>query len=210
TQIHRLSPNGTVLQSYTFPSGGGYVSDIDLASDGSLVAGTSYGYVAVMTQSFTGFTSFFSGGPSYVPVFVAFAPDPTPRLSINDVTLAEGNTGVTNATFTVSLNRTATQAVSVDWATADGTATAGSDYTAAGGTLIFNPGETSKTVTVAVSGDTDLESDETFFVNLSNAGTTALADGQGQATVRDDDTPVLTVNDVAVTEGDSGITNATF
>src|SRR5207302_400646 len=94
--------------------------------------------------------------------------DYTPTLVISDVTLAEGNAGSTAFNFTVTLSTASTSTVTVAYSTADGTATAGSDYSAAGGTLFFAPGETSKTVTINVTGDTNVEGNETFFVNLSS------------------------------------------
>jgi len=125
-----------------------------------------------------------------------------PPLSVNDVTLVEGNAGTTNAVFTVTLSASPTpnatsilkgpsqQPVTVNYATADGTATSGSDYTPTSGQLAFNAGETSKTVAVAVIGDTIEESDETFFLNLSNPTNATLSDAQGQGTIVNDDSPV--------------------
>jgi hypothetical protein len=81
--------------------------------------------------------------------------------------------------------------VTVNYATADGTAVQPSDYTTASGTLTFAPGETSKTVTVNVNGDTSNEADETFFVNLSGASNATVSDAQGLGTIRNDDTPTL-------------------
>jgi hypothetical protein len=143
------------------------------------------------------------------------ATTPTPSLSINDVAVAEGNSGTTNATFTVSLSAASTSAVTVKYDTANGSATASSDYQAASGTLTFAPGDTSKTITVAVNGDTTPESDETFAVNLSNPTNATIADGQGIGTIQNDDQPPPTppgvsINDVTVTEGNSGTTDAIF
>jgi hypothetical protein len=140
---------------------------------------------------------------------------PTPTLSINDATVTEGNSGTSNATFTVTLSATSTSAVTVKYDTADGTATtAGSDYQSASGTLTFAPGDTSKTITVAVNGDTTPEPDETFAVNLSNPTNATIADGQGIGTIKNDDTaaspPGISINDAAVTEGNSGTTDAIF
>ena len=70
--------------------------------------------------------------------------------------LHEGNSGTTPAVFTVSLSSASAQTITVNYATADGSAQAGRDYQAATGSLTFNPGETTKTVTVLVNGDTDL------------------------------------------------------
>lgn len=110
-----------------------------------------------------------------------------PQLSVNDVSLVEGNSGTTNAVFTVRLSQASTQSVTVSYATANGTATAGSDYAARSSTLTFAPGETQKTIAVPVTGDTTVEVDETFRLNLSNATNATLLDSQGIATVRNDD-----------------------
>jgi immune inhibitor A len=77
-------------------------------------------------------------------LLVSSGPPPTPALSINDVSVTEGNSGSTNATFTVSLSAAAGGPVTVNWATANGTATAGTDYTAASGVVSFAAGETSR------------------------------------------------------------------
>ncbi len=115
--------------------------------------------------------------------------EPLPRLSIGDVTLAEGDAGQTAFTFTVTLSRAFDQTVTVDYATADSTAAAPSDYTAHPTTqLVFAPGETSKQVTVQVNGDAAFEADEQFFVNLSNVSATAtILDAQGVGTITNDD-----------------------
>src|SRR4029078_3486494 len=89
-----------------------------------------------------------------------------PALSVNDVTVTEGNSGTVSATFNVALSPAAIGTVTVGFATANGTATAGSDYVASSGTLTFNPGNTVKTVTVAVNGDTTGEGNEHFVVTL--------------------------------------------
>jgi Ca2+-binding RTX toxin-like protein len=113
--------------------------------------------------------------------------DPLPTLAINDVTITEGNSGTKNATFTVTRTGTATSQITVDYTTANGTATAGSDYKAKSGTLTLATNETSKNITVAIIGDTTLETNETFFVNLSNAVGATIADNQGQGTITNDD-----------------------
>lgn len=131
------------------------------------------------------------------------------QLSIDDVTLVEGNSGTVDAIFTVHLSASVGHPVTVDFATADDTASAGSDYVAQNGTFTFAPGETAHTITVAVNGDTQVENDETFVVNLSNAVDATLADSQGVATILDDDStgnpvvnpPVLSVGDAEGNEG---------
>ena len=129
------------------------------------------------------------------------APDATPSLTIDDVTLTEGDTGSTSATFTVRLSAASGLPVTVDYRTIDGIAIAGSDYSAAAGTLLFAIGVTIQTVTVPVLGDVRDEADETFVVNLSNAVNATLAKASGLATIRDNDaTPSLTIDDVTLTE----------
>ncbi|HEY0430095.1 MAG TPA: Calx-beta domain-containing protein [Pyrinomonadaceae bacterium] len=113
--------------------------------------------------------------------------DPTPSLSINDVSVTEGSAGTVNATFTVSLSAASGQTVSVNFATADGTATAPSDYVAGSGSVTFNAGETSKQISVAVNGDTVVEGNETFSVNLSGATNAVISDAQGIGTIVNDD-----------------------
>ncbi len=93
--------------------------------------------------------------------------DTAPALSINDVAVTEGDSGTTSATFTVSLSGPSGRPISVDYATANGTAIAPADYAATSGTLNFAAGDTTKTVTVLVNGDTLDEVNETFAVNLA-------------------------------------------
>lgn len=113
---------------------------------------------------------------------------PAPTLSIDDASVVEGDGGTTVANFTVTRAGDLSGTVSVDYATTDGTATAGSDYTAIGTTtLTFDPGVETLPVAVAVNGDTDEEGDETFFVNLGNAVGATIADAQGVGTILDDD-----------------------
>ena len=114
-----------------------------------------------------------------------------PSMTIDDVTVTEGNAGTTPATFTVRLSVATTQVVTVGYATANGTATAPGDYTAASASLTFTAGATTRTIVVNVVGDTALEPDETFTVNLTNAVGATLADGVGLATISDDDAPPL-------------------
>lgn len=109
-------------------------------------------------------------------------------LTINDVNIIEGNAGTTNATFTVTLipaNPTGT--VSVLFATSNGSATAGTDYTATNGTLNFAPGETSKTISISVVGDVVAEPDEFFTVTLSGVVNATLGKSFGLGTIDDDD-----------------------
>lgn len=135
--------------------------------------------------------------------------DDSPSLSINDVTVAEGNSGITTATFTVTLSPSSSQTVTVDYATSSAspaTAAAGTDYQAIPATtLTFNPGDTSKTIDVLVNGDTTNEAIcETFFVNLTAPVNATISDGQGQGGITDDDGTKLVISQVYGGGGNSG------
>ena len=149
------------------------------------------------------------------------APPPGPELRIDDVTV---NESAGSAEFTVRLNAAQTQAVYASYATSDDSATADRDYRSANGTVIIQAGETSAPISVTVLDDHDVESNEQFTVNLSNAGDATIADGTGVGTIIDDDRvnppprpprppppppdlPDLTIDDVSVAE-DAG--NAEF
>ena len=125
-------------------------------------------------------------------------------LAIEDPSVREGDTGTTNVLFVVTLAKPYYLPVTVDFATADGTALAGSDYVATNGTLTFAPGVTSQTISVLVNGDTVDEANETLVFNLTNAVNVALTDTQGRATIVDDDPLVLAIADSSVTEGNTG------
>ena len=127
-----------------------------------------------------------------------------PRLAIGDVTVLEGNTGTTNVIFTVSLSAASDQPVTVAYATADGTATAGSDYVAASGTLTIPAGQMTGTITVPVNGDRLAEPNETFVVNLSSPTGATIADGQGVGTIVDDEPRISITPSVSRSEGNTG------
>lgn len=110
-----------------------------------------------------------------------------PSISINDCSVTEGNSGTTTMTFTVSLDKNWASPITVDYATADDTATAGSDYVSTSGTLTFEAGQTTKTIPVTINGDTNPEINETFFINLSNQSSGIIGDSQGTGTILNDD-----------------------
>lgn len=119
-------------------------------------------------------------------------PDPTPTptpptLTIGDASVTEGQDGSKMATFQVSLSKAATAPVTVAIATQDGTATAGSDYDGVSDTLTFAPGETAKTLSVAILGDATVEPDEAFKVTLSNPQGATIAKGEATGTITNDD-----------------------
>jgi Calx-beta domain len=110
------------------------------------------------------------------------------KVVISDVSKKEGNSGTTSFVFAVTVSGVPLSTITVDYATANGTATAGSDYTPTNGTLSFEPGVTTKTVTVDVLGNTLREANKTFYVNLSNPSANAyLGDAQALGTIVNDD-----------------------
>ena len=116
-----------------------------------------------------------------------------PQISVGNVSLSEGNSGATLATFNLSLNAASGKAVAVDYATADASATAQQDYQPLAGTVTFNPGETLKTVSVAIIGDAVVEPNEIFSLNLSNAQNALIGTATGLGTILNDDQETLTV-----------------
>jgi hypothetical protein len=108
-------------------------------------------------------------------------------LSIGDVTALEGNSGTTSFSFPVTLQSAATQDVVVTFATQVGTAIPSVDFVAAAGTITIPTGQTSGQIVVQIDGDTDVEDDEQFFVNLTAATNAAILDSQGVGTILNDD-----------------------
>jgi hypothetical protein len=134
----------------------------------------------------------------------------TPNVSIGDAVVLEGATGLGEAAFTVTFSVPTTRVVTVGYTTADGTATAGSDYLASGGTLVFPAGTVSQRLGVPVRGDRIFELDESFVVNLTGSEGGAIVDAQGTGTITNDDNAGFSVDDVAVVERRAGTTVATF
>ncbi|MBV8516018.1 MAG: right-handed parallel beta-helix repeat-containing protein [Acidobacteria bacterium] len=141
----------------------------------------------------------------------------TPAISVSDVSVLEGSAGTTPATFTVTLSVPTTQTVTVHYTTTSGSAQAGADFAPTQGTLVFAPGTTSQTVTVGVVGDTDVEANETFTLDLSAPAGATIARARGTATIVNDDyaappstLPALRISDVRVAEGDRGLSDATI
>ena len=147
------------------------------------------------------------GNPRSTPDVGAYEVTAPPTLSISDASATEGS----SAAFLVSLSAAAPQAVTVAYASADGTAVAPGDYTPASGTLTFPSGTLSRTILVPLAADGVDEPTEAFSVTLSNPAGATLGDGQAQGTIQDGDpTPSLSIGDCAVTEGDAGTTPCNF
>ena len=127
-------------------------------------------------------------------------PTVTPSLSVADASATEGGA----VEFTVTLSPASASQVTVDYATSGGTATSGTDFTAASGTLTFAANETSQTVSVATTDDDDDEENETFTLTLSSPAGATLGDATATGTIVDDDeapTPTVSVADGSATEG---------
>lgn len=113
-----------------------------------------------------------------------FDNEPKPIVSVSNITVEEPRFGTAEALFTVRLTNPTSQTVTVNYATNNGSATAGSDYLAASGTLTFNPLETTKTVSVKINADALNEGNEAFFLSLTNAVNTANTTGQATVIIR--------------------------
>jgi large repetitive protein len=132
-------------------------------------------------------------------------------IDIAEPTLAEGDAGASTMAFEVTLSNPSAVPVTVDWATASGTATGGVDFTSATGTVSFAPFDVTEEIQVAIDGDLTYEPDETFAVDLENATNATIGDPQGVGTIANDDpVPALSVANVAADEGDAGSTTFTF
>ncbi|MBB2758828.1 UNVERIFIED_ORG: uncharacterized protein YhjY with autotransporter beta-barrel domain [Xanthomonas campestris] len=210
--------NATFTVSLSQPAGTGGVSFDIATADGTATAGVDYvassltGQTIPAGSSSATFTVLVNGDTLSEPNETFFVnvsnvtgasvgdgqgqgtivnDDALPALSIDDVSVNEGNSGTTTATFTVSLSAASGQTVSVNYITADGTATAGSDYAARSGTLTFAPGITAQGVAITVNGDTAVEPNETFSVGLSGASNASIARATGTGTIVNDDVVVV-------------------
>ncbi len=153
------------------------------------------------------------------PACASVAPPAAANIAINDVSITEGNSGTKNLGFTVTRSGNTTSTATFNYATGSfgaNPATAGSDYVAIPTTQrTMSSGVTQSTINVVINGGTGVEQNETFAVNLSspNSGTT-ITDGQGVGTILNDDSPPaaanIAINDVSITEGNSGTKNLGF
>jgi hypothetical protein len=163
-------PNGVTTQSFNVAITNDAVDEPDEAINLTLTNAAGTGSV----------------GTPATAVLTIIDNDP-PALSIDNTAVNEGDSGTANATFTVMLSSPSSQTVTVNYATANGTATAGSDYQAASGMLTFSPLETTKSINVVVNGDVNFEPNEAFVVNLSNPVNATIAEAQGGAQITNDD-----------------------
>ena len=203
SRLARLHPGGAGAGDQRF--------DLALGAQGQSVALDPSGGVVVVGTSGAGFTTTagvvqpaYGGGES--DAFVVKlgpppsppedppplpSPPPPPSVGISDVSITEGDEGTVEASFPVFLTAASAQAVTVEFTTVDGSATAGLDYVAGSGTVSFPPGTTAQLATVAVLGDTLVEPDETFFVELSDPVNAGIGVGAALGTIVDDDDPAV-------------------
>jgi hypothetical protein len=206
TDTLEVSVDGVRVQTFTEPGSAEAAYSLKQIDITPFADGAAHALLFVYDGPTAGIANF-----SVDNIEMFSSPPTLPSISISDVVVPEGNSGTMTARFTVTLSTTSAQTVTVAYATANGTATAGSDYVSASGTLTFAPGTTTQEITVVVSGDTLNEPNETFFVNLSAPTNATLADAQGVGTINNDDpVPTVSINDVSVTEGNAEFTNATF
>ncbi len=190
--IARLSSDGSLDSFYPTGGAGGannLVRAIELQPDGKVLIGGDFTLVGDVSRERI---ARLQGDPII------------PNLSVNNLSLNEGNSGTTPFNFTVTLSAVTTQTVTVNYATANGTATAPSDYQTTAGSLSFSPGETSKTVTVLVNGDTEIEPDETFTVSLSGAVNGVITGGLGTGMIVTDDFCTYSISPMGITIGTAG------
>ncbi len=176
----------------------------------SVIADSLAEYGEYFVVQLTGGTGVHAVTQGYIEIV-----DDDAHISINDIALPEGNSGTTNFTFTVTMSTPVDDEVVVNYEAAGfWEAEAGSDFAAKSGTLVFAPGETSKTITIAVYGDTRREEDEDFYVWINvESGNAITADWEGTGTILNDDTlrvPTILISDAEVVEGNSGTRLMTF
>lgn len=234
TVLARYNANGTLDSTFgtggkVITPGGGTPRGVAIQADGkAIIAGTTmqcYNTDGSLDTSFGsgGFVNTLYSGIDIQPdgkiavtnsttvarYLAELAPPPPTLISIDDVNVSEGHVGSQIVNFTVALSTAYTEPVTVNFTTANGTGQVGSDYELTAGTLTFEPGETTKLIPVSILGDRLGENNEYFFVNLSNPTNGGLADGQGVATIADDE-PRISISDVSMTEGKSGTKSFVF
>jgi hypothetical protein len=188
----------------TYPNAGGITHSVTAADF------NSDGRTDLAFASQGGFPSSFSANVSVMFNGCSALPPPVPTLSVADVTVAETDSGSTNATLTVNLSNSSTKTIGVSFYTADKDATRGLDYQSTLGRISFAPGVTSQSITIPVLGDTMDEFDERFNLFLAFPSN-AVASAPGTVTILDNDpSPSISIGDTSVVEGNSGIPPAIF
>ena len=205
--------SATASQGFCTVTNGGIVCELgSLLNGGSASVTVTVSPVALGVLNWTAAVSWSGADPNLANNAASASVEvvPQPAISISGASVKEGNTLFANVGFAVRLSWPSSELVSVAFASSDGTASAGSDYDAVSGTLIFNSGVTNRTLAVRIRGDLSIEPDETFFVTLSNPTNATLAVAQAVGVIRNDDVPLLSIVGPVLMEGDQGITNGLF
>lgn len=203
-------PDGIPLKSWSLDFGDGTPATTGTGPVGNAIPhtySTAGTYQAVLTVT-------DSSNASRNSTAVTITANPPPAITVADVSKNEGNSGTTSFVFPLTLSAKSTHDVTVAYGTADGTATAGSDYTATSGTLTIpagtdcttsNPGNPACQITVPVTGETFYEADETFTLTLSNPTGATITTGAATGTiVNDDQRPLLMITTDGTPEGNTG------
>lgn len=208
--VSYASAGGTAISGTDFTAGAGTLSFAAGETVKSVIVATIQDYLYEGNEGFVVNLSGATGGAIIsdsqgVGTIVDDEPPIPPGFSVSDASAAEG----AGLVFTVTRSGTAVSSLSINYATANGSAVAGTEYTAASGTLTFAQSETSKTVTVATIDDPYVEPTKTMIMNLSLAtGGASIIDGTGTGTITDNDAPPppptgLVISDSSATEGQS-------
>lgn len=199
TSVTLTFPPGTTSQTVSVPVKGDTADEP--ASEAFLLNLSSPIGAVVLNSSGTG--TIVDDDPSLSLV--------APSIVVEDAQVVEPDSGQTNVTVTLRMTPPATAAASVNWSTGDSSAGNPGDYTAGSGTVAWTAGQSTRTFTVAVKGDTVDEANEAFVVNLASPSGASISDSQGQVVILDNDVdPTLSLSSPSVAEGASGTTNATF
>lgn len=168
------------------------------------IVGTGNATVTGLIYDFSG--SSFHYNTDYGRDILSVEARGLPSLTLSDASQAEGNSGTSQMSFSVTLSEPKTEAISLDYATSNGTASSGTDYTASTGTITIPANSTGTTINIPVGGDTDVEPDEQFTLTIVSADGATISDGVATGTILNDDSPTtlpvtLTIGDAAITEG---------
>ena len=137
--------------------------------------------------------------------------DAVPSFSINDISQPEGTGANQSVIFTVTMSAPSGLAASVNYATLTGTATSPADFTGSAGILVFAPGDTSRTITIPITGDSQQENDELFYVDLSSPTNSSISDSRGVATLLNDDAaPSISIADSSISEATGSVIQMNF
>jgi hypothetical protein len=169
--------------SVTVTVDGSFAMSFGFNSD---VVDGAFGALARNAQTAFDWFRFRTNDPSFIGTT---PPTSSPSISAADVSVAEGNSGLTPVTVTLTLSQPATTTTTVNWTTLLGTATSPSDYQSASGTATFAVGQTSTQITVYVAGDTAWEPDEAFSITLSNPVGASISRGSATIKILNDDAP---------------------